>query len=51
MIGFVKNPELTELGKHIIPHNYSIRSGFGFEAFTLKTCQLIVITEAGLQVF
>jgi hypothetical protein len=46
---FVKNPELTELGKHIIQYSIQLIHLNGFEAFTFKKlAEAIGTTEAGI---
>jgi AcrR family transcriptional regulator len=46
---FLKNPELTELGKKIINHSIQLIYDYGFEAFTFKKlAELIGTTEAGI---
>lgn len=46
---FLKNPELTELGKKIINHSLQLIYNYGFEAFTFKKlADVIGTTEAGI---
>lgn len=46
---FLRDPELTELGKKIIRHSVEMISEFGFELFTFKKLAVnIGTTEAGI---
>ncbi len=46
---FLRNPELTELGRNIVKHGIQLISQNGFEAFTFKKlAEVIGTTEAGV---